>query len=135
MSVIDCTITWTDNSSGAQNETAQEVQIYTDSPSFVPNTPIDYSVAPHPWMSLPALASGVTTAAFTLELPVTYIKFRVRQLNADGPGSWDVAAGTRCGDRGPDRQQSSACAVRHNAGGDDAWSGRDSAAASAAASA
>ena len=95
MSVIDCTITWTDNSSGAQNETAQEVQIYTDSPSFVPNTPIDYSVAPHPWMSLPALASGVTTAAFTLELPVTYIKFRVRQLNADGPGSWDVAAGTR----------------------------------------
>lgn len=86
MSVIDCTITWTDNSSGAQNETAQEVQIYTDSPSFVPNTPIDYSVAPHPWMSLPALASGVTTAAFTLELPVTYIKFRVRQLNADGPG-------------------------------------------------
>lgn len=95
MSVIDCTITWTDNSSGAQNETAQEVQIYTDSPSFVPNTPIEYSVAPHPWMSLPALAAGVTTAAFTLELPVTYIKFRVRQLNADGPGSWDVAAGTR----------------------------------------
>ena len=94
-SLIECTLTWTDNSSGVQDETSQEIQIYTDSPSFVPNTPIDYSVAPHPWMSLPALASGVTTAAFTLELPVTYIKFRVRQLNADGPGSWDVAAGTR----------------------------------------
>jgi hypothetical protein len=94
-SLIECTLTWTDHSSGVQDETSQEIQLYTDSPSFVPNTPIDYSVAPHPWMSLPALASGVTTAAFTLELPVTYIKFRVRQLNADGPGSWDVASGTR----------------------------------------
>ena len=94
-SLIECTLTWTDHSSGVQDETSQEIQLYTDSPSFVPDTPIDYSVAPHPWMSLPALASGVTTAAFTLELPVTYIKFRVRQLNADGPGSWDVAAGTR----------------------------------------
>ena len=93
--LLDCVLTWTDNSSGGQNETSQEVQIYTDSPSFVPNIPVDYSIAPHTWMSLPPVAAGVVTTSFTLEQPVTFITFRVRQLNADGPGPWDVATGTR----------------------------------------
>ena len=93
--LLDCVLTWTDNSSGSQNETSQEVQLYTDSPSFVPNIPVDYSIAPHTWMSLPPVAAGVVTTSFTLEQPVTFITFRVRQLNADGPGPWDVAAGTR----------------------------------------
>lgn len=95
MSVIDCTITWTDNSSGAQNETAQEVQIYTDSPSFVPDVRVDYASAPHPWMALRPIPAGATSAGFSLELPTTFIVFRVRQINADGPGAWDFPEGTR----------------------------------------
>ena len=91
---INCKVTWTDNSSGVTDETGQELQIYTDSPSFVPNIPVDLTVINHPWMELLPIAAGETEAQFRLEAPVTFVKFRVRQYNANGPGEWSVPAGT-----------------------------------------
>ena len=91
---INCKVTWADNSSGVTDETGQELQIYTDSPSFVPNIPVDLTVINHPWMELLPIAAGETEAQFRLEAPVTFVKFRVRQYNANGPGEWSVPAGT-----------------------------------------
>lgn len=92
---IPCKVSWTDNSSGDRNELGTEIDIYTDSPSFVPNVPVDpASGVSHAWMRLPAVAAGEVSAEFRLETPVTFIRVRVRQYNADGPGEWDTPAGT-----------------------------------------
>lgn len=91
---ITCKATWDDNSSGVTDETGQELQIWTDSPSFRPDVPIDYAVAPHPWMRLLPVAAGEVEAEFRLELPVTFVTFRVRQYNDDGVGDWSTPAGT-----------------------------------------
>ncbi len=91
---INCKVTWADNSSGVTDETGQELQIYTDSPSFVPNVPVDLLIANHPWMQLLPIAAGATEAQFRLEAPVTFITFRVRQYNANGSGDWSTPAGT-----------------------------------------
>ena len=91
---ITCKITWADNSTGANDETGQEIQIFTDSPSFRPDVPVDYLGASHAWMQLQPIAAGVTEASFRLETPVTFIKFRVRQYNAQGNGDWDNPVGT-----------------------------------------
>lgn len=94
MAFINCTATWADQSSGVKDETGQELQIYTDSPSFVPTIPVDLTVAPHPWMSLLPIAAGETEASFQLQTPVTFVTLRVRQYNADGVGPWTTPAGT-----------------------------------------
>lgn len=91
---INCKATWVDASSGVTDETGQELQIWTDSPSFRPDIPIDYSVAPHPWMRLLPIAAGVSEADFRLETPVTFVTFRVRQYNATGNGNWSNPSGT-----------------------------------------
>lgn len=92
---IPCKVSWTDNSSGDQDELGTEIDIYTDSPSFVPNVPVDpASGVSHAWMRLPAVAAAEVSAEFRLETPVTFIRVRVRQYNADGPGEWDAPAGT-----------------------------------------
>ena len=92
---IVCEVTWEDTSSGDRDELGHEIQIYTDSPSFVPNIPVDYSAAAHPWMQLRPIAAGETSAQFQLQTPVTFVTFRVRQYNATGPGEWTAVAGTR----------------------------------------
>lgn len=84
-------LTWEDNSTGALEETGQELDIWTDSPSFVPNVPINYMEARHPWMRLPPIAAGVETLDLPLKTPVTFVKFRVRQYNANGSGPWSLA--------------------------------------------
>lgn len=81
-------LTWDDNSSGALDETGQEIEIWTDSPSFVPNISINYVEARHPWMRLPPIASGVEEMTLSLQAPITFLKFRVRQYNAKGQGAW-----------------------------------------------
>ena len=83
-------LTWADNSTGALNETGQEIEIWTDSPSFVPNVPINYTEARHPWMRLPPIAAAVEEAIIGLKAPLTFVKFRVRQYNAQGNGPWTV---------------------------------------------
>lgn len=83
-------LTWDDNSTGALDETGQEIEIWTDSPSFVPNISINYMEARHPWMRLPPIAAGVEEAIIQLKAPVTFVKFRVRQYNANGNGAWTV---------------------------------------------
>ena len=95
MYFIETKVTWQDNSSGPRNETGQEIQIYTDSPSFAPNVPINYADAPHPWMALPPIAAGLTEAALKLETPVSFVTIRVRQFNADSFGQWSSRAGTK----------------------------------------
>jgi len=88
-------VSWTDNSSGDRDELGTEIDIYTDSPSFVPNVPVEHaSGVPHAWMRLPAVAAAEVSAEFRLETPVTFVRVRVRQYNADGPGEWDVPTGT-----------------------------------------
>lgn len=92
---IPCKVSWTDNSSGDRDELGTEIDIYTDSPSFVPNVPVDpASGVSHAWMRLPAVAAAEVSAEFRLETPVTFIRVRVRQYNAYGPGEWDAPAGT-----------------------------------------
>ena len=83
-------LTWDDNSTGSLDETGQEIEIWTDSPSFVPNISINYMEARHPWMRLPPIAAGVEEAIIQLKAPVTFVKFRVRQYNAQGNGPWTV---------------------------------------------
>lgn len=84
-------LTWEDTSTGDSDETGQEIDIFTDSPSFVPNIPINYTEARHPWMRLQPLASGLEEMELPLKTPVTFVKFRVRQYNGNGPGSWSLA--------------------------------------------
>lgn len=86
--LVSVKLTWVDMSAGASDETGQEIDIYTDSPSFVPNVPINYSEARHPWMRLPPIAAGEEEALIELRAPVTFVKFRVRQYNDDGLGLW-----------------------------------------------
>jgi len=81
-------LTWDDNSTGSLDETGQEIEIWTDSPSFVPNISINYMEARHPWMRLPPIASGVEEMTLSLRAPITFLKFRVRQYNAKGQGAW-----------------------------------------------
>ena len=89
--LIPIKLTWADESTGDEDETGQEIELYTDSPSFQPNAgPIIYSEAPHPWMRLPPIASGVEEMTISLQAPITFLKFRVRQYNAKGPGPWAV---------------------------------------------
>ena len=83
-------LTWDDNSTGSLDETGQEIEIWTDSPSFVPNISINYMEARHPWMRLPPIAAGVAEAIIQLKAPVTFVKFRVRQYNAQGNGVWAI---------------------------------------------
>src|SRR5574343_1334611 len=93
---IPCEVSWTDNSSGDRDELGSEVDIYTDSPSFVPNVPVEGGMgALHAWMRLPTVEAGTSSAAFRLELPATIVVVRVRQYNVHGPGAWDSPAGTR----------------------------------------
>jgi len=92
-SYIDFTLTFTDNSSGARDEDGTEIQIYTDSPSFVPNVIVDYAYAPHPWRTLPLVGAGVTSLPIRLKAPLNFVKVRVRQYNANGPGLWDTPGG------------------------------------------
>ena len=40
---IPCKVSWTDNSSGDRDELGTEIDIYTDSPSFVPNVPVEHA--------------------------------------------------------------------------------------------
>lgn len=89
--MVNVKLTWEDNSTGALEETGQELDIWTDSPSFVPNVPINYMEARHPWMRLPPIAAGVETLDLPLKTPVTFVKFRVRQYNANGSGPWSLA--------------------------------------------
>ena len=91
MPFIDVKLVWKDNSSGVRDETGQEIDIYTDSPSFKPAAPINYADTNHPWMRLPAIAAGEVEAVVPLELPVTFVKFRIRQYNANGAGEWSQA--------------------------------------------
>lgn len=88
--IIAVKLTWTDTSSGAEDETGQEIDIYTDSASFVPNVPINYSEARHPWMRLPPIAAALEEAIIALKAPVTFVKFRVRQYNAHGNSPWSA---------------------------------------------
>lgn len=85
---IEVLLSWADNSSGSLDESGQEIDIYTDSPSFVPNVPINYTEARHPWMRLPPIAAGETSAAIVLKTPATFIRFRIRQYNDQGSGAW-----------------------------------------------
>lgn len=91
---VDFNLTFTDNSSGVRDEDGTEVQIYTDSPSFVPNIVVDYAHAPHPWMSLPLVGAAISTIPIKLETPVSFVKVRVRQFNENGQGDWGLATGT-----------------------------------------
>lgn len=91
---IPCEVSWEDNSDGDRDELGSEVDIYTDSPSFVPNVPVEPGLL-HPWMRLPAVAAGELSTSFRLELPTTFVVVRVRQYNAHGPGEWDFPVGTR----------------------------------------
>ena len=88
--MIAVKLAWADNSTGSLDETGQEIDIWTDSPSFVPNVPINYTEARHPWMRLPPIAAAVEEAIIGLKAPVTFVKFRVRQYNAQGNGPWTV---------------------------------------------
>lgn len=92
---VNCQFSWTDNSSGSQAETGQEIDIYTDSPSFSPNVPVNYTEAHHPWMRLKPIAAGVVSAAVQLATPVTFVTVRVRQFNDTGYGAWNNPAGVR----------------------------------------
>jgi hypothetical protein len=91
---INCKLTWVDNSSGNLDETGQEIQIYTDSPSFRPDVPIVSAEGNHPWMKLLPVAAGVTEAEVPLQIPVTFVTFRVRQYNASGFGPWHSLTGS-----------------------------------------
>lgn len=92
---VPCKVSWTDNSAGDRDELGTEIDIYTDSPSFLPNVQVEpASGVGHAWMRLPAVASGETSAEFRLETPVTFVTVRVRQYNANGPGEWNAPAGT-----------------------------------------
>ena len=88
--IVAVKLAWADNSTGSLDETGQEIDIWTDSPSFVPNVPINYTEARHPWMRLPPIAAAVEEAIIGLKAPVTFVKFRVRQYNAQGNGPWTV---------------------------------------------
>ncbi len=88
---IDVQLTWEDVSTGSAEETGQEIEIYTDSPSFVPTIPINYNEARHAWMRLPPIAAGEESAIVELRTPVTFVEFRVRQYNDEGPGQWSLA--------------------------------------------
>lgn len=92
-SYIDFTLTFTDNSSGDRAEDGTEVQIYTDSPSYKPTVKVDYNAARHAWMALPLVNAGVTTLPVKLKAPVTFVKVRVRQFNANGFGDWNLPGG------------------------------------------
>ncbi len=81
---------WQDKSSGYRDEDGQELEIYTDSPTYKPNQKIDYSVANHAWMRLPPIAAGETEASMKLKTPVTFVKFRVRQYNEYAVGDWST---------------------------------------------
>lgn len=89
----DFDLTFTDNSSGTRAEDGTEVQIYTDSPSFVPNISVDFAYAAHPWMSLALIGAGITTVPVRLENPFTFVKVRVRQFNEAGYGPWNAPSG------------------------------------------
>ena len=91
---INCKLTWVDNSSGDLDETGQEIQIYTDSPSFRPDVPITPTEGNHPWMKLLPVAAGITEAEVPLQIPVTFVTFRVRQYNASGFGPWHSLTGS-----------------------------------------
>lgn len=95
MEFVTCQVTWEDHSSGSQDETGQEIQIYTDSPSFVPDVPINYQETKNPWMRLPYIAAGELAATFKLQTPVTFVLARVRQYNDDGAGEWNNPQGVR----------------------------------------
>lgn len=86
--IVAVKLTWEDTSTGTRDEAGQELDIWTDSPSFVPNVPINYAEARHPWMRLPPIAAVVEEIIIPLRAPVTFVKFRVRQYNASGNGSW-----------------------------------------------
>lgn len=90
---VDFDLTFTDNSTGTRDEDGTEVQIYTDSPGFVPNIVADHANAFHPWMSLPLIGAGITTIPVRLEAPLTFVKVRVRQFNANGNGPWNMPGG------------------------------------------
>lgn len=92
-SYIDFNLTFTDNSSGDRAEDGTEVQIYTDSPSYKPTVKVDYNAARHAWMALPLVNAGVTTLPIKLKAPVTFVKVRVRQFNANGFGEWNAPGG------------------------------------------
>jgi hypothetical protein len=87
---INVKLLWEDKSTGDEEEDGQVVRIYTDSPSFKPTDKIDYAVARHPWMQLQPIAAGEEELIVTLALPVTFVKFQVRQYNARGYGDWSV---------------------------------------------
>lgn len=93
MGFTDFTLSFTDNSSGVKDENGTEVQIFTDSPSFVPNIAVDYAYAPHAWMSLPFVNAGVTSIPIRLQNPVTFVRVRVRQFNSNGNGVWNSPGG------------------------------------------
>ena len=87
---INVKLLWEDKSTGDEDEDGQVVRIYTDSPSFKPTDKIDYAVARHPWMQLQPIAAGEEELIVALALPVTFVKFQVRQYNARGYGDWSV---------------------------------------------
>ncbi len=61
--LIPVKVSWTDHSSGSSSETGTEIDIYSDSPSFVPNVPVDpASGVLHAWMRLRPVAAGEVEA-------------------------------------------------------------------------
>ena len=90
---VDFDLTFTDNSSGVRAEDGTEIQVYSDSPSFVPNVQVDHAFAPHAWMSLPFVGAGITTVPIRLETPLTFVRVRVRQFNENGYGAWNSPGG------------------------------------------
>lgn len=90
---VDFNLTFTDNSSGAKDEDGTEVQIHTDSPSFVPNIPVDHAYGGHPWMALPLVGPSITTIPIKLETPLSFVRVRVRQFNENGNGPWNSPGG------------------------------------------
>lgn len=90
---VDFVLTFTDTSTGLAEEDGTEVQIYTDSPSYAPTIPVDYQPAHHSWMALPLIKKGVTSIPIKLEAPLTFVRARVRQFNANGSGEWNFPGG------------------------------------------
>ncbi len=76
---IPCEVSWTDNSSGDRDELGSEVDIYTDSPSFVPNVPVEVAAIKAKTDSLTFTVAGQVDANIQSVNDVT--------VNGDGAGT------------------------------------------------
>lgn len=93
MAFTNLRITWTDNSTGAAEETGTDIQVSHDSISMVTH---EYDPATGiPWMRAGSVAANVTQFDISVIAPISYLRFRVRSRNANGYGPWDSVEGTR----------------------------------------